>query len=207
MRRSSVHRSRPQVRSLVRSEGDTRNGRQARTPSPTMIWLVDLDQADLTEGPPAVDVDQLARVTRRVGGRDAGLVRAVGRLDDDLQKSAPRRSTGRARPSPRIAVRYRTRLNRPVRIRGRRSEPDGRSDSQDRVDDSDPDVCNEGAVDGTGEQDNGLHQRWPGIGLAARRSWRREGRPDERGRGGACRAGGSARRRPGPGPVKGDAVQ
>jgi hypothetical protein len=52
------------------------------------LALVDLDQADLTEGPPAGDVDQLAGVTRRVGGRDAGLVRAVGRLDDDLQKGA-----------------------------------------------------------------------------------------------------------------------
>jgi hypothetical protein len=51
-------------------------------------------------------------------------------------------------------------------------------------------MCNEGEADGTGEQENELHM-WPGIGLGARRSWRDEGRPSERGRGGARRAGGS----------------
>jgi len=51
------------------------------------------------------------------------------------------------------------------------------------VGDGGGDVCNEGEVEGAGEQENELHQRWPGIGLAARRSWRDERRPDERGRG------------------------
>jgi hypothetical protein len=33
----------------------------------------------------------------------------------------------------------------------------------------------DGAVDGAGEHDDELHQRWPAIGLAARRTWRYEG--------------------------------
>jgi hypothetical protein len=60
------------------------------------------------------------------------------------------------RPQRRVTGRH------AVRIAGEEPNRDGCSDGRDRVGDSGRDVCNEGAADAAGEQDDELCMLWPG---------------------------------------------
>jgi hypothetical protein len=97
-------------RNPCRSLRTQSEGRAARRPA--------VDQADLTEGPPAGDVDQLAGLRGAEVDATLGWSGPYG-VWTTISRRAPASQVDRSGQAQGISVRYRTRLNRPIGIRGR----------------------------------------------------------------------------------------
>ncbi len=116
-------------------------------------------------------VTSTAEVTGRVAVR-RGLLSV---WPSEARPDVPHARTGRARSAGSQGVMQSSSA-------GEDPNRDGCSDGRDREGDTSRDSCNEGEATALASKRTSFTSGGPGIGLGARRSWRDEGRPGERGR-------------------------